>query len=102
MSLRLILPKLSVFIGIYYLRITTWAQHGLLLLLAAAVLALGRRLEDRRNDRRPRRRAVEEVTRRRQLERRRQLVGAMERDDHATTGSLLDRPGETMTWWHKW
>ena len=42
------------------------------------------------------------MTRRRQLERRRQLVGAMERDDHATTGSLLDRPGETMTWWHKW
>ncbi len=37
---------------------------------------------------------VEEVTGRRQLERRRQFVGAVERDDHATPGSFLDRPAD--------
>ncbi len=39
-------------------------------------------------------RRVEEVTSRRELERRRQFVGAVERDDHATPGSLLDRPAD--------
>ena len=56
------------------------------------VFRFRRRLDQRRNDGRRVRRRAEEVTRRRQLERRRELVGSVERDDDATSGALFNRP----------